>query len=358
MLSFSLGNNKKPLLGIDIGNTSVKVVEVQAGKDRAELLSYASLDLPESATEDGAVADPVAVAEVLQKAVASMGAKTKNCAMAVTGASVITKTILVSSELNDAQLEVEIELEADQHIPFPLDDVALDFMVLGPSEKADDSNDVLLVACRREAIEVLHDISDSCELKPKVIDFKPYAQLRVLSALMKAEGMEPNAVVALVELGATNFDIKVAHDNEIVYTREQLFGSQELVQNIADRFDISLQEAKRQLSRHELLPAEAEAELIAPFRAQVLQQITRSLQLFFAATNYNDVDAIVISGDAAGLPKLLDLLKEDLGTAVFMASPESFLNCDKVKDKSGLRREGSSLMLACGLAIWGDTRYE
>jgi len=160
--------------------------------------------------------------------------------------------------------------------------------------------------------------------------------------------------VAMIDIGNAKFDVKIAHRNAIVYSREQVFGVKQLEDDIAIRFDMAAEEAARQLSRPELLPAEAEAELLAPFRAQVLQQITRSLQLFFAATNYNDVDAIVVSGFAPMIPGLMELLKEDLGTSVLKSDPSEFIDTSNIRDQNGLRRDGARLMLASGLALWGE----
>lgn len=355
MVALSFGSNKKPLLGIDIGSSSVKIVEVVEDKSGYVLNRYAIQPLAEDAVQDGVVADTEAVSAAISSALSSMKAKTKDAALCVSGASVITKTILMSNDFGERQLEQEIELEADQHIPFPLDDVSLDFCVLGPSGESDESNDVLLVACRREAIDVVTDICDDANITAKVIDFEPYAQQRVIRHMMRANDASEDAVAAYIDFGATNFRVKFVHNNQVVYTRDQVFGGAQLESDLAASLGLTPEEAKRQMANPDLLPNDVEEHVLAPFRAQVLQQVTRSLQLFFAATNFNDVDMIILGGGVAVMPGLIDLLKEDLGTTVLLANPAEFMDCSKVRDQKRLKREASALMLACGLAIWGGT---
>ncbi len=357
MIDIGFGNKKKSLLGIDISSSSIKTVELVCKGDKITLKAFDIMSLPDGAVVDKNIVDVSAVGEALKASITRLGSKVSHAAAAVSGASVITKIIHVSSALSEEQLESQIEIEADQHIPYPLEDVALDFSIIGPSEKSEDTNDVLLVACRKETIDSVVDAFDIANLSAKVVDFEPYAQQRSLAALLDAKEIDEQAVVVLVDIGATATDVSILHDGHVVYNREQVFGGNQLVMDVAARYSLSMDEAERQVKRPELLPESAESDVLSPFRSQILQQITRSLQLFFAATNYNDVDVIVLSGGVAAMSGLQNLLQEDLGTQVVVASPLDFIDSSAVTDQAALEREAPSLMLAVGLALWGDDHY-
>lgn len=353
MISLGFGNKNKPLLGIDISSTGIKVVELVKQGGKFVLKGFDVIALPEGAVVDKSVVDVMAVGEALRAVVARSGTKVKDGAAAVAGAAVITKVIAVSAEFKDDQLEGQIEIEADQHIPYPLEDVSLDFSIVGPTEQNEATNDVLLVACRKETVDSIVDTFDLAGLNAKVIDFEPYAQQRALTCLLDAKEIDDKAVVVLVDIGGMTLDVSVFHEGEIIYSREQVFGGKQLLTEISVSYGLSEDEALRQLSRPELLPEGAEEAIIVPFKGQILQQIMRSLQLFFAATNYNDVDTIVLSGGVAALKGLQETLQDDLGTQVLVANPLEFVDGSGVNDQAALVRNAPSLMLAIGLAMWG-----
>ena len=353
MISLGFGNKNKPLLGIDISSSGIKIVELVKQGEKFVLKGFDVIALPDGAVVDRSVVDVMAVGEALRTVVSRCGTKVKDGAAAVAGAAVITKVITVPTEFKDDQLEGQIEIEADQHIPYPLEDVALDFSIIGPTEQNDATNDVLLVACRKETVDSVVDAFDLASLNAKVLDFEPYAQQRALTCLLNVREIDPKAVVVLVDIGAMTLDVSVFHEGEMIYSREQVFGGSQLLTEMSVSYGLSEAEARRQLGRPELLPEGAQTAIIDPFKGQILQQVMRSLQLFFAATNYNDVDTIVLSGGVAALGGLQETLQSDLGTQVIVANPLEFVDGSAISDQAELARNASSLMLAIGLAMWG-----
>lgn len=354
MISLGFGKKSKPLLGIDISSSCVKVVDLLVQGDKILLKGFDIMPLPHDVVVEKSIVDADAVGGVILRSVERLGTKNKHAAVCITGASVITKVIGVSSSLRGEQLESQIEIEADQHIPFPLEEVALDFNVIGPSGKSDQMHDVLLIAGRKEAVDATVDALDVAGLTPKVVDYEPYAQQRALVRVLEKHEIEQHAVVVFVDVGANSLDFFAMHDGQIIYSRDQAFGGKDLVASLGVNFGLAPDEAVRALNQPNLLPENAEQLVLAGFREQVVRQITRSLQLFFAATNYNDVDVIVLAGRVAAMPGLLEAAQQDLGTRTLVASVLDFVDASAVKDQVRLKQNGSALMLAVGLALWGS----
>ncbi len=339
------------MLGVDISSSSVKMLELSRQGDRYRVESYSVEPLPPNAVVEKNINDVEAVGEVLKKVVSRSRTGVKNAAVAVSGSAVITKTIQMPAGLNDFELEDEIAGEADQYIPYPLDEVAIDFEVIGPSEINPDQVDVLLAACRKENVDVREDALQMASLTPKVVDVEAYALERAFTMLeSQLEKDAEEQVVAIVDIGATMTTLSVLVDGETVYTREQLFGGKQLTEEIQRRYGLSQEEAGM-AKKQGGLPDDYEGEVMAPFKEAVVQQVARALQFFFGSSQYNAVDYVLLAGGTASIEGLPAQVEEKVGTTTLVANPFADMAVSSKVNAAALSNDAPSLMIACGLAM-------
>ena len=346
-----LGTRRQtPLLGLDISSTTVKLLELSRTGNTYRVESYAVSSLQQDAVVEKAINDVDAVASAIRSVVAQSRSKLKHVSAAVAGSAVITKLIDMPAGLNDDEMETQLTLEADQYIPYPLEEVALDFEIQGPSAERDDMVQVLLAACRRETIDTRVEAIESADLVPKVMDVEAYAMERSYALVRENLGLSETAVVAVVDIGATMTTLSVLKDGKTIYTREQLFGGKQLTDEIMRRYGLPLEEAglaKKQGG----LPDDYEPELLNPFRDAVVQQVTRSLQLFFSSSQYNDVDHIIMAGGVSYMEGLSDLVQEKLDTPAVVANPFAEMTISPRVNAVALGADAPAMMIACGLAL-------
>lgn len=342
---------QQAVLGLDISSTSVKLLELGLSGDRYRVESYAVSSLPPNAVVEKNIADVDAVADTINAVVLKARTKVKHAAVAVAGSAVITKVIEMDGGLNDDAMENQISVEADQYIPYPLDEVAIDFEVQGKSEENPDMVEVLLVACRRENVDLRIDALEQAELIPKIVDVEANAMERAFELVIsQLDGYNEDSTVAIIDIGATMTTLSVVANNETVYTREQLFGGKQLTEEIQRRYGLSVDEAglaKKQGG----LPDDYEAEVLEPFKEAVVQQVTRSLQFFFSSSQYNDVDFIVLAGGVSSMADLAILVEERVGTPTVIANPFADMQVANKIDALALGNDAPALMISCGLAL-------
>jgi type IV pilus assembly protein PilM len=348
---FGLFDKKaKPVLGLDISSTSVKLLELSRHGDRYRVETYAVKALPPNAVVEKNINDPEAVAEVVKAVVKMSKTRLKHAAVAVAGSAVITKVIDMPAGLSEDAMEDQISFEADQYIPFPLEEVNLDFEVLGESPRSPDQVEVLLAACRRENVEVRDALLQLADLIPEKVDVEAYSMERAYELIAEQLEDGEGQVVAIVDIGATMTTLSVLVDGKTVYTREQLFGGKQLTEEIQRRYGLSVEEAglaKKQGG----LPDDYESEVLTPFKEAVVQQVTRSLQFFFSASQYNDVDYIILAGGVASMEGLTGLIEEKLGTQTLVANPFAGMSVSSRVNAVSLANDAPSLMIATGLAM-------
>lgn len=349
ILSF-LEKKAKPVIGLDISSTSVKLLELNRVGDRYRVESYTVKALPPNAVVEKNIADPAAVAEVIRSMVKQSKTKLKHAAVAVAGSAVITKMIDMPMDLNDDAMESQIAAEADQYIPFPLEEVMLDFEVQGISPRNPDQVEVLLAACRRENVDVRQQVLNDADLIAEKIDIEAYCMERAFELIAEQLEDQEGQVVAIIDIGATMTTLSVLVDGKTVYTREQLFGGRQLTEEIQRRYGLSREEAglaKKQGG----LPDDYEMEVLEPFKDAVVQQVTRSLQFFFSASQYNDVDYIILAGGVASLEGLVGLIEEKLGTQTVVANPFARMSVSSRVNAVSLANDAPALMIVTGLAM-------
>jgi type IV pilus assembly protein PilM len=349
---FGLFGKRKstPVLGLDISSTTVKLLELSHTGERYRVESYAVSSLPADAVIEKNVNDIEGVANAIRNVVNQSKTKVKTVAAAVAGSSVITKIIDMPAGLSEDDMETQLTLEADQYIPYPLEEVAIDFEIQGPSPESEGQVEVLLAACRRETIEARVEAIESAELQPKIMDVEAYAMERAFSLVRNQLDIEEENTVAVVDIGATMTTLSVLTNGQTIYTREQLFGGKQLTDEIMRRYGLPVEEAglaKKQGG----LPDDYEPEVLEPFKDAVVQQVARSLQFFFSSSQYNDVDYIVMAGGVSSMEGLDELVQDKLGTPATVANPFADMAISSKVNAVALSSDAPALMIACGLAL-------
>jgi len=340
------------MLGVDISSTTVKLIELSTSGERLRVESYAVISLPQDAVVEKNISNIEEVANGVRNVHAQARTKNKLVVAAVAGSSVITKILSMPAGLKDDDLETQLTLEADQYIPYPLDEVAIDFEEQGPTSGRDDMVDVLLAACRRETIDARFDAIELAGLMPKVIDVEAYALERAFALIKSQADIDDRSTVAIVDIGATMTTLSVLHRGSTVYTREQLFGGKQLTDEIMRRYGLPLEEAglaKKQGG----LPDDYDTDVLDPFREAVVQQVSRSLQFFFSSTDFNGVDCIFLAGGVAAMDGLTDLIAERLSTPTVVANPFADMAISPKVNAVALNSDASAMLIACGLALRG-----
>jgi type IV pilus assembly protein PilM len=345
------GKKSNILLGLDISSTSVKLLELSQTNNSYRVESYAVEPLPPNAVVEKNISDVEGVGDAIKRVISRSKTGSRTAAVAVAGSAVITKTIEMDAELSDDEMENQITVEADQYIPYPLDEVAIDFEVLGLSERNPEQVEVLLAACRKENVEMREAALDLGGVKPAVVDIEAHAMKRAFDLVKPQLGDNPDdLVVAIIDIGATMTTLSVLADDKAIYTREQLFGGKQLTEEIQRRYSLSFEEAglaKKQGG----LPDDYEDEVLQPFKEAVLQQVTRSLQFFFSSSQYDDVDYLVLAGGTASIEGLGDMIESKLGTPTIIANPFVNMSLASRVDAEALSNDTPALMIACGLAM-------
>jgi len=338
------------VLGIDISSTTVKLLELSQSGDRYRVESYAVAPLPPEAVVEKNVNQVETVGGLIRELVSRSKTRAQHAVAAVAGSAVIIKTIPMPAGLSEEDLEAQLTVEADQYIPYPLEEVALDFEELGPVVGRDDQVNVLLAACRQETIESRVDAIEVAGLTPAIMDVEVFAMERALALLKTQMPMANPETIAMVDIGASMTTLSVYAGGESVYTREQLFGGKQLTDEIMNRYDLSFEEAglaKKQGG----LPEDYESEVLEPFREAVVQQVSRSLQFFFSSSEYTELDCIVLCGGVAAIAGLAEIIEERLSTPAIVANPFADMSVGSRVNAQALAKDAPAMMVACGLAM-------
>lgn len=348
-----LFKRKSPiLLGVDISSSAVKILELGRVGGRFRVESYAVEPLVAGAVVERDIKDVEAVASAIQRAVGRCKPGTKDAAVAVAGSSVINKVIQLDKDLTEDEIESQIEIEAEQYIPYPLEEVRLDFDIIGPSKLSDDKIDVLLAASRSDNVYLRVEALEIAGLTAKVVDVEAYAMERAFKLIaphLPAPSQQDH-LVAIVDIGSTMTTLSVLNNGETVYTREQVFGGRQLTEEIQRRYGLSYEEAGM-AKKQGGLPDDYFTEVLTPFKETIVQQVSRSLQFFYSSTPFGEVHQIVLAGGSAALPGVADLIEERLDISTQLANPFIDMSLAPGIAAQTLGSDASALMTCCGLAL-------
>lgn len=349
-----LSKKKPPLIGLDISSTSVKVMELNKTASGYRIEGIAVEPLPANAIVDKNIAEIEIVAESVKRALHKSKIKNKQVAIAVAGSSVITKKITMPISLSEEEMEGQILLEADQYIPYPLEEVNLDFQVLGQTKDNAETVDVLLAACRRENVDDRVAAAEIAGLTPKIVDIEAYTIESVFSSITSQKSHKDiDKTVAIVDIGATMTSLSVIRNYKLIYTREQNFGGKQLTEEIMRRYGLSYDEAEL-VKRQGGLPDNYESEVLNPFKETTANQVSRFLQFFYSAGEDNDViDHLILGGGTACLPNLAKLTESHIGLPTTIANPFMGMTYSDKVNQTNLESDAPSFLIAAGLAIRG-----
>jgi type IV pilus assembly protein PilM len=341
-----------PLIGVDISSSSVKMVELAgSGKGRYRLERYSIEPLPKDAVVDGNIMNLEEVGDAVRRGWKRMGTRIKNLSMALPSAAVITKKIVVPAGQTEDQLEAQVETEANQYIPFALEEVNLDFQILGPAPNNTEDMEVLIAASRKEKVEDRVAVAESVGLKAVVMDIDSFAAQNAFELMQGhlADGGR-DMTIALVDIGASMMNINVLRNGQSVYMREQPFGGVQLTQEIQRHYNLSAEEAEA-AKRNGGLPDTYETQVLQPFMDTLALEVTRALQFFYTSTQYNQVNHIFLSGGCATIPGLDQVVAKRTDVSTLVANPFATMQVSpKIKQRQ-LTLDAPALVVACGLAM-------
>lgn len=352
MIKKIFGSAPPPLIGVDIGSSSVKLVQLASAGSSYRVEAFAVEPIPEGAVSEGTISEPEQVAEAVKRAMQRGGFKAKACAMAVTGSAVITKIINLAADLSEDDIEGQIEVEAGQYIPYPREEVSLDFEVLGPSPRNADLLEVLLAASKTEHVDARRVVADLAGLTIRIIDVESYAIANAFDLVRKSSGIESSETIGVLNIGSTVSTMIVLRGNRTIYSREHGFGGHQLVEECMRRYGMDTEQASF-LQRGEEPPAGFEDEVLEPFRQNVIQQISRALQFYSSSSDYSSLSTLFITGGGASVPGLAEAVGNEVGISCEIADPLKDLRLSPKINARALDQVRPSLTTACGLALRG-----
>jgi len=312
---------------------------------------FASEPLEKGWIADGQIEKFDEVADAVRRVVARSGSKIRHVALAMPQSAVITKKIMLPAGLREEELELQVEAEANQYIPFSLDEVSLDFCVIGPSPTSVGDVEVLIAASRKDRVQDRQGLAEAAGLKPAILDIESHASRMAVGRLVAAlpnEGQD--ALVALFEIGADTTSLKVLRDEELLYDRDQSFGGSQLTGLISRQYGFSFEEAEQKKLSNDL-PEDYESSVLNPFVDSLSQEIGRALQYFFTSTPHHKVHYVMLAGGTATLPGLKERVTDLTGFACMIVNPFENMAIGAGVRESKLRREAASYLTACGLAM-------
>nr|WP_206064192.1 pilus assembly protein PilM [Oleiagrimonas sp. C23AA] len=339
-----------PLIGVDVSSTAVKLLQLSQVGGRYRVDHYAVEPLPPNAVVEKNIVEVEAVGDAVRRALARSGSKLKHASAAVAGSAVITKVIPMPSELTEDDLEGQIQVEANQYIPYPIEEVSLDFEVIGPMRDNPEMSNVLLAASRTENVDMRVAALELGGLTAKVIDVEAFAMENAFGLIVDQLSVARDALIAVVDVGATMTTLAVLKNQRTVYSREQVFGGKQLTDEIMRRYGLSYEEAGR-AKRQGGLPESYEEELLLPFKEAMVQQVSRLLQFFFAGSEYSRVDQVVLAGGCASIEGASELVEEQMGVPCCVANPLARMSLAPRIQAQALAKDAPALMIAAGLAL-------
>jgi len=348
----NLFNKKAPLMvGVDVGTHSIKAVVFSQDSDGYTLEAYAVEPIPKGVIVDREVQDIDGMALVMNKIRKKIPKAYSHAVAAVSGSTVITKVIYMDVNLSDEDLEGQIEIEADSLIPYPLNEVSLDFEKLEVNQMDPSKVNVLLSAARTQSIEALCECIENAGFEVKVVDVESYALSRACEiCLSQLPEQERDGVTALVDVGASMTLFGVVENGVNIYTRDQMFGGEQYTQSIMSYYNRGYEECEKAKVGNDL-PDNYTFEVLAPFQTQLLQQIRRSIQMFLSTSGKENIDNIVISGGSSLIEGIEQVLIEELGIHCVLANPFNQMKIAESIDQNALAKVQSQLMVASGLAL-------
>ncbi len=346
------GRKNAPVIGLDIGSSSVRALQLSRHGSGFRVDHFAIEPVGAGAVVEKSVQDIEAISSAIERAVKRSGSKAKSCAIAVSGSAVFTKTISLPSNLAESDVESQVQIEANQYVPYPLDEVSLDFEILGPSPRNADLVDILLAASKSENVENRQDALDAVGLHAKVVDVEAFAIANAFELMRERDGLSKSEAVGVFDIGFDLTTLIVLRGGRVIYTRDNLFGGHQLLEETMRRFEMTAEQASF-FERGEEGPEDFDEEVLEPFQLNIVRQISRALQFFASSNEYSPISTIYLSGGSASLQGLSSMVQQELGLTTRVADPCAGMDLSPSVAVSALKRNAPNLMVAMGLALRG-----
>jgi type IV pilus assembly protein PilM len=364
----SLFNRRdQPLIGLDVSPSSIKLVELGRWSEAKVKPANFTWVLERCALEpldrpwvvDGHIEQLEPLSQALNRLLQRCNTPVRRVALSLPPSSVITKKIMLPAGLSESDLEAMVQVEANQYIPFPLEDVSLDFRILGPSAASSSDVEVLIAAARREKVQDLQALAEAAGLDPVVVDVESYAARRAAQTAVAAVRALPataeRGLVALLEIGSVKGSLQVLLHDEVVFERDQSFGGAGLTQAIAHHYGYTTEEAESR-KRTRNLPDDYGQTVLPAFLEGLAQNVTRALKYFFTSTPYHSVDHILLAGGCANVPGLAEAVSLATQAPASVLNPFIGMAKGQALQATGssladYQRHAPSFLTACGLAM-------
>lgn len=344
------------LVAIDISSTGIKLVELSSARSGYALKSMAVAPLPRDAIVENTVIDSMAVSQALLDVIEEAKPSTRNVAIAVSGNAVIIKSIMMPTS-TEFELESEIEFEADQHVPYDIEDVYLDFQILGQDPDDMMQMEVVLVACKREVVDDYQLVLSEAGLEAKCVDCAVFAleNAAEASGLLENDSAEEaydgdgEYAVALVNIGANLTNVNILKNGQMAFVRDQFYGGQNLTEEIQKEHNLSYQAAE-DMKKEAFEDVSAEA--LERFYVGLTSELVRSLDFYAANHADSPVQRLYLSGGTALVPNIAEELEQRLGIATEVVNPFANLKINKKKfNQAYLDKIAPMMVVPVGLAL-------
>lgn len=342
---------RRSIIGVDISSTSIKVMELseKSGNYRIEACGIASL--PQNSIEANLVKAPSDTSKVFKRLVEQLNLSSKTVALAVPDSAVITKKIQLDEALSEVEIEEMVTIEADKYIPYAIDEINLDFNVLGPSPKNSSMIDVLLVASRAENVSSRVDVVTNAGLEAELVDVESFAierSCQLLSKQLPAEGKDKT--IAIIDVGAHYTHLYILHNLKVIFSREEEFGCELLIKEVSKYYELNHDDARKAMELEDL-PASYVDDVLDPFKELVILQVKRTLQFFFSTSNHSYIDYILLAGGATKIRGLTETIQNEVNITTEIANPLAFIDKSSSVDKEMIDSNGPLFLVCCGLAM-------
>ncbi len=339
----------KSIIGVDVGTNSIKLVELTGSYIAPRVVAWGIAPLSPGMFSENAIADTAALADALNGLIIKSGSKADTVAVSISSSHAITKMLGMPRDIRDNELEEQISIEALHFIPYPIDEVNIDFEVMGPSATNDQENDVLLVACRRSIVDGYIDVIEDLNLELKYVDIDTYAIERAYRS-QKGLGSNSDEPVAIFDIGFANSHLIVLNDERVLYSRHQNFGASQLIKLIRKEYGVGAEEAEEILLSSQP-PGDFLEVIQEPFVDMLKQELTRALQFFYSSSSFSNIDSIVLTGTSVSLNGLAGDLEMKMRTKVSVMNP--IANAMVQSNRDEMYNMAPALSVAYGLALRG-----
>ncbi len=344
---------RKKMIGIDIGSTSIKVLELSKTGRSLIAQRYGSAPLNAGVIVDHQIKDIGEAAHSLLRAVKKSGTKTNRGVVCVPSSNVISKVISVQAEISDSEIESIVEVEASRIVPYELEEVNIDYIPMGPSAKNPEEQDVQIVVCKKDIVEDLVAVLEEADIEPAIVDVDTLTLSRVYALVHRGLiANDAQRIGVLIDFGFNTSRFMVFHNHRMVYNKSAAFGGKQLIDSINQQYGTPYDEAIVALHKGDL-PSSFKTEVLKPFVRALVQEVLRSLQFFFSSSTYNKVDALMLTGGCAQIGNLEKIIEKRIEVPTQIMNPFASMRIGSKIDKHNFRKEIPTLSTVSGLALRG-----